>query len=349
MVTGAVVVSSQATSVRAANLLASFIIIPMALVIQGESAIMFLAPDAESPNGIAALWAIIVGMFVVSILLMRVGNSIFNREELLGRSIDQLNIRGLFKRIWFWIRAIDEKGTPASSLWMWYRCGVFPSVKRLGAALWITIGVFTFGLAAGFIIGNQPEWRLPLAREANFGVTTQLIDNYLNASLPGLPGHVPEDAAAAGPMLDVPAPVNALTFIVWQNGRILLAAALLAIFSFGVAALVLTPAVYVILGYVFSQILLAGYNSKVVLAMVAAVATHGVVEIPVIVLSTAAALRLGAIVTRSPQGVTIGSTWIVALGDTLKIAIGLIIPGLFLAAFIEAFITLRVVLAVLTS
>ncbi|MFN2290329.1 MAG: ABC transporter permease, partial [Anaerolineae bacterium] len=37
MVAGAVVVSSQTTSVRAANLLASFIIVPMALLIQGES------------------------------------------------------------------------------------------------------------------------------------------------------------------------------------------------------------------------------------------------------------------------------------------------------------------------
>ena len=61
MVTGAVVVSSQTTSTRAANLLASFIIIPVAILIQGESAIMFLAPDADSPNGIGALWAIIGG------------------------------------------------------------------------------------------------------------------------------------------------------------------------------------------------------------------------------------------------------------------------------------------------
>ena len=36
MVTGAVVVSSQTTSTRAANLLASFIIIPMTLIINGE-------------------------------------------------------------------------------------------------------------------------------------------------------------------------------------------------------------------------------------------------------------------------------------------------------------------------
>ena len=42
MVSGAVVISSQTTSTRAANLLASFIIIPMVLLIQAESIIMFL-------------------------------------------------------------------------------------------------------------------------------------------------------------------------------------------------------------------------------------------------------------------------------------------------------------------
>ena len=41
MVSGAVVVSTQATSVRAANLLASFIVIPIALLIQAESVVMF--------------------------------------------------------------------------------------------------------------------------------------------------------------------------------------------------------------------------------------------------------------------------------------------------------------------
>jgi hypothetical protein len=41
MVAAAVVISSQTTSVRAANLLASFIIVPMALLIQGEAAALF--------------------------------------------------------------------------------------------------------------------------------------------------------------------------------------------------------------------------------------------------------------------------------------------------------------------
>ena len=164
MVTGAVVVSSQTTSTRAANLLASFIIIPMALLIQGESAIMFLAPDAESPNGIGALWAIIVGMVVVVILLLRVGNSIFNREELLGRSIDSLNLRGTIRAIFRSIRAVDADNTPARNLWQWYRQGMPLSLGRLGLAARVTVLVFGVALVAGFVLGQQPQWQLPPPR-----------------------------------------------------------------------------------------------------------------------------------------------------------------------------------------
>jgi ABC-type transport system involved in multi-copper enzyme maturation permease subunit len=89
MVAGAVVVSSQATSVRAANLLASFIIIPVALLIQGESIVMFW-------GNFETLWWVVVGLSVLGVLLVRVGLAHFQREELLGREIDVLNIR------WMW-------------------------------------------------------------------------------------------------------------------------------------------------------------------------------------------------------------------------------------------------------
>lgn len=322
MVTGAVVVSSQTTSTRAANLLASFIVIPMTLLIQAESAIMFLAPDAESPNGIGSLWAIIIGMVVVTVLLLRVGNAVFNREELLGRTIDQLNLKGMFRNIWRWVKAVDDKGTPAQSLVQWYRSGVFAAVRRLGPALWITIGVFLLTLAAGLVVGQMPEWQL----------------------------HLPKDVLmtdAAGfikPLLSVPTQTGAMTAIISQNGGILLGALVLSIFTFGTAALILTPAVYFILGYLFIQVVAAGYNPAF---MVAAILTHGIIEIPVIVLAAAAALRMGAVVTKPPRGVTVGQAWSMTLGDTLKIAFGLIIPGLVLAAFIEAFITPQVVIRVL--
>jgi uncharacterized membrane protein SpoIIM required for sporulation/ABC-type transport system involved in multi-copper enzyme maturation permease subunit len=322
MVTGAVVVSSQTTSTRAANLLASFIIIPMTLLIQVESVIMFLAPDAESPNGIMALWAIIVGMITVVVLLLRVGNAIFNREELLGRTFDQLNLRGTFAKIGRYVRAVDEKGTPARNVAEWYRRGVIPSARRLGPAVRIAIAVFLLAFIGGFVIGQLPEWRLPLDK---------------NASLPFVAGIL-------GKYMTVPTQTGTLLLIFWQNGRILLAALALSIFTFGAAALVLTPAVYIVLGYIFSQVLLAGYNPAF---LIASVFTHGIVEIPVIVLATAASLRLGAVVTRPPRGMTVGHAWTTTLGSTLQIALGLVIPGLLLAAFIESFITPRVVAAIL--
>ena len=82
MVTGAVVVSSQTTSVRAANLLASFIIIPMALLVQGEALIMFWA-------NYGVLWWIVLFLAVADVVLIRMGIHTFNREELLGRDISR--------------------------------------------------------------------------------------------------------------------------------------------------------------------------------------------------------------------------------------------------------------------
>ncbi len=86
MVSGAVVISSQTTSVRAANLLASFVIVPMSQLIIGESLIMFWAQYT-------VLWWIVFGLFIVAIILGRMGMHLFNREELLGREIDVLDLR----------------------------------------------------------------------------------------------------------------------------------------------------------------------------------------------------------------------------------------------------------------
>jgi uncharacterized membrane protein SpoIIM required for sporulation len=342
MVTGAVVVSSQTTSTRAANLLASFIIIPMALVIQGESFIMFIAPDAESPNGIGALWAIIAGMIIIVGLLLRVGNSVFNREELLGRMIDNINLKATFAAIWRRIRAIDDTGTPARSLVEWYRKGITMSLRNLGAAAWVAIFVFVVAFTGGYLIGQLPQWRLPLPQATDFRQPAQLLGRYIGMSSNTL---TENGELAAVDSIPVPSRIEGMMFFVTTNGRILIAATILSLFTFGIASLVLTPAVYVVLGYVFSQVILAGYNPSFLFA---AILPHGWIEIPVIVLATAAALRLGAIVTRPPQGMSVGTAWTMALGDTVKIGIGLVLPGLIFAGFLESFVTPYVLYSVLS-
>src|SRR5262245_27530251 len=182
MITGAVVVSSQTTSTRAANLLASFIIIPMTLIINGESIIMFMAPDAESPMGIGALWAIIVGMMVVVVLLLRIGNSIFNREELLGRNIDQMNLMGTLRKIGRYVLAVDDAGTRAASLRIWYRQAIPHSLRKLRIPAAITVAVFVIAFAAGFGLGLLPQWRLPLAEHGFNSKTTDMLRTVMNAS-----------------------------------------------------------------------------------------------------------------------------------------------------------------------
>jgi ABC-type Na+ efflux pump permease subunit len=93
MVAGAVIVSCQTTSVRAANLLASFIIVPIALLLQFEAVVMFW-------GNYDGLWWLIAALVVTAVLLVRMGLKIFNREELLGRDIDQLRIRWIITQVW---------------------------------------------------------------------------------------------------------------------------------------------------------------------------------------------------------------------------------------------------------
>lgn len=327
MVTGAVVVSSQTTSTRAANLLASFIIIPMTLIINGESFIMFAAPDAESPSGISALWAIIVGMTVAVVLLLRVGNSIFNREELLGRTIDAINLRKAAGNIWQWMRAVDDEGNVANNIAEWYRKAVPYSLRKLQAPFIVTMIVFTAAFVFGFGVGLQPEWQLPLPEENEF------------ADINGL-----SIDAAYDRFLGMSMESNLMGQVISHNARVLVGALLLSMFTFGVGGLIITPIVYSIAGYLLSQLIIAHYDLSLYFA---AILPHGVVEIPMIILATALMVHLGASVTKPPAQQTVGATWTIALGDTLKLAFALVIPMLFIAAFLEVTLTPYIVFQVL--
>ena len=118
MVSGAVVVSSQTTSVRAANLLASFIIIPMTLLIQAESIVMFWA-------NYSVLWWAIIGQIFIAALLVRTGVAHFNREELLGRELDALNIR------WAWGKFSGAFIGQATSPIDWFLHEIPKTLRRL--------------------------------------------------------------------------------------------------------------------------------------------------------------------------------------------------------------------------
>ena len=78
MVAGAVIISLNARTMRAANVMASFIILPMSVALQIEAALI-LVGRAEF------LWAFALLMAVVAIVLVRMGFEGFSREALLAR------------------------------------------------------------------------------------------------------------------------------------------------------------------------------------------------------------------------------------------------------------------------
>ncbi len=310
MVTGAVVVSSQATTTRAANLLASFIIVPMSLLIILESIVMFGAPDAESPNGIFALWVILIGLLIGTALFMRVGTRLFSREELLGRTLDMLNLRWMGRTFWLEFRGRAAPGLPG-----WYRQEVFPAVRQLGRPMVVVLLCMLAAFVGGWLAGQSPAWRLPAASTND---EVQLTENFRDWFELG--------SSPTGVMLAI-----------WQNSRVLLAATLLAVISFGVMAVVLAILPFGILGWVFSQFLLLGLNPMLFLA---AVVPHSLVEIPAILLATAAGLQLGAVVTRRlPPGKTVSEVWLAAAADAAKVGVGLVLPMLIVAALIEVYLT----------
>jgi uncharacterized membrane protein SpoIIM required for sporulation/ABC-type transport system involved in multi-copper enzyme maturation permease subunit len=84
MVAGAVIISLNARTMRAANVMASFIILPMSVVLQLEAALI-LVGRAE------LLWSFALLMILIATVLLRMGFSGFSREALLARDVGLRN------------------------------------------------------------------------------------------------------------------------------------------------------------------------------------------------------------------------------------------------------------------
>ena len=80
MVAGAVIISLNARTMRAANVMASFIILPMSVVLQVEAALILIGRPEF-------LWGFAALMIVLAAVLLRMGLAGFSREALLAREV----------------------------------------------------------------------------------------------------------------------------------------------------------------------------------------------------------------------------------------------------------------------
>lgn len=305
MVAGAVAVSLQATSVRSANLLSSFIIIPNAFLIQWEALVMFWGNQA-------LLWWVIVAVVILTFLLVRVGVAHFQREELLGRDMDVLKLP------WIWGVFRRNFTGNARSVGEWYRRVLFQSLRRLTLPALLSAGLALAGVLLGIGLVDRLIGPVSSTDPEKFREALMQLSGTNSASQWSLVG-----------------------LIFFQNIRALLIGMLLGVCSFGVLGVLPLLTTMGLAGILGHAMVIGGYNLENILSFLL---PHGVLEIPAVILATAAVLQVGAVLLTPTQGKTIGEAWVVALAEWSRVMVGIVIPLLILAALVEALLTPRIAL-----
>lgn len=305
MVSSAIVISVQATTVRAANLLASFVVVPVAFLLQGETVLIFWGNED-------VLWYAIVGVTLLAGLLIRLGLSHFRREYLLGREVDTLNIK--------WIgRTFRDRFTGnARSISEWYRREIPVTLRQLRRPLLIVLALSLVSVLVSYmwVVENVPVY-LKLTPERIGEIRTLVTENLTNMD-------------SLGERL--PAPV-----LFYHNARTTIVLLLLGLVSFGTLGLTLFLGNIALIGGVLGAAKLVGYSP--LLVFVVGVLPHGIFELSAVFLATAAMLRVGAqLVTPQPDK-SLGEMLLISLADWFRVFVGIALPLLAIAALIEIFVT----------
>lgn len=305
MVSAAIVISVQSTSVKAANLLASFIVIPVAILMQGESALLFWGNNQ-------VLWLAVAGVLILAGLLIRVGLSHFQREYLLGREIDVLNIRWAWRTYWGYFKG---KG---SSILSWYRLEVWSALRQL----WIPVGVLVF-------LAIVTLW-------AGFQWTVSTVPEFLDMASPESVQKFSERFEQSTTMISLGENFSA-PYIFSHNIRAVGLILLAGLVSFSVLGMLVYLVNLSTVGAVLGVFQLLGY-SPLTLAL-NGLLPHGIFEVPALILASAAMLRIGVVLVTPQMGRSFGEVLLELLADWTKIAVGLVLPLLLVAAVIETYIT----------
>src|SRR5690349_9525983 len=132
MVAGAVIISLNARTMRAANVMASFIILPMSVALQVEAALILLGRSEF-------LWAFAGLMIFLAVVLLRMGLNGFSREALLAR---EAGLRQPLRRATTAVRSAFQN-RPGLLRLMWQR----------RAALVLAAAGLPAGALAGYLAG----------------------------------------------------------------------------------------------------------------------------------------------------------------------------------------------------
>jgi len=315
MVSGAIVISVQSTSVKAANLLASFIIIPVAFLVQGESILLFWG------NG-RILWVALVGVIILASLFVRMGIAHFQREYLLGREIDTLNLR------WMWVTFWRSFMDGSHSFVEWYRIAVAATLRRLALP---TLIMFLMLLAGGWMGYQQVTVNAP---NLFSGTDITTIDD-LRETVSDMPV---TNGLNGGNGISAP-------FIFLNNLRATATIFVLGMATFGVLGILAYLVNAGLIGAVLSLFAYLGVSPWLLFS--SGILPHGIFELPALMLSGAAVLRMAVTLVTPQAGKSMGELFIELIADWVKVFLGVVVPLLLVAAVIETYVTPGIIKSVL--
>jgi uncharacterized membrane protein SpoIIM required for sporulation len=305
MVSAAIVFSIQSTSVKAANLMASFIVIPVALLMQGESALLFWGNNQ-------VLWLAVAAVLIVAGLLVRLGLAHFQREYLLGREIDVLNLRWMGRTFWGYFKG------EAHSFFGWYWHSVGGTLRKLWKPVIMLVILATVGILGTYSWANNN------------------LQVYLNSIEPDQMADLQERLIRVGDLSEFSGEFTALSLFL-HNLQATLLIGFFGLFSFGVLGVILYLLNISVVGGLLGLFKLMGYAPLPLVA--AGILPHGIFEIPALLLSCAAVVHIGLVLVTPQAGRTIGEILIEAIADWARVVLGLVIPLLAIAAVIEVYVT----------
>jgi uncharacterized membrane protein SpoIIM required for sporulation len=315
MVSAAIVISVQSTSVKAANLLASFIVIPVAILMQGEAVMLFWGNEQ-------VLWLAIAGVMIISLLLIRVGIAHFQREYLLGREIDVINLRWIWRT--FWRNFTGGTKSP----WGWYRSVLGGTMRRLAPAVLAVTLIALVSVWMGY------DWVMVNVSDVIHKATPDRLQR-IESSISQLPDLTNLQGSLSAP------------FLFMNNTRAVAAIFFAGLFSFGVLGILLYMLNVGIIGGLYALFELLGISPLPI--FLAGVVPHGVFEIPALMIGSAVALYMGAVIVTPQTGKSMGEVIIELFADWAKIFLGVVVPLLAIAAVIEAYVTPGLLLDVMTK
>ena len=313
MVSAAIVISVQSTTVKAANLLASFIVIPVAILMQGEAVMLFWGNEQ-------VLWLAVAGVMIISLLLIRVGIAHFQREYLLGREIDVINLGWIWRT--FWKNFIG--GAHSFGEWYWRVLG--SAMRRIAPAVLAVV------LIAGVSVWMGHDW---------------IVDNVSQVIAKASPENLEKLELGIRQMPDLSnlqGSINAPSLFL-NNTRAVAFMFLAGLVSFSVLGILLYMVNIGVIGGLFALFELLGMNPWPM--FLAGVAPHGIFEIPALIIGSAVVLYIGASIVTPQTGKSMGEVVLELLADWVKIFLGVVVPLLAIAAVVEAFIKPGLLLKVL--